>query len=534
MGGTKPVTVTDRRWKKWVEREAPIVLPPGDEAAAAAAAAAPPPRRAVLSSTGHTPRRATGKLTPIPVTTVANRRLQPSPEPLQPWSETELLTDWVQEEKAKALDYYSQGSPPGMMVLQAGIAAQTEPVQASRYVVLQTSPSCGASLDFFAPEAWMKREAPRGQLPAAHAEVQRTGRRVSVTVHAGLHPDAPSAGSPVTFEWEVLSDAQQWEGAIKRAGAASESAASREAVAQHAAREAEVRRQQQEAAERLEREAEEIRARRRAEAEARATAAASAAQATLSATAAAATELVEKHRSRARLEPPTVHAIADGRHPSVDDLGSRRGNHMDVAEARDAIADLRAAYHLRGGPRQPEQEQRPVRAAPRVNEAARRKQREAAERRKRREQAQGQRNRQVTRQLEVEKREDAAERAARWGPCRDGDACTRADCKYSHPREFERKKAAIQHAKRAHEEARSAMWKAEQPRRVAADFRMGLKLGLKKPLLLPGAEDRIDPDEARRAIERLKAKYHPHLPKAARPPKLPKPQVSKAARGAAA
>jgi hypothetical protein len=31
MGGTKPVTVTDRRWKKWVEREAPIVLPPGDD-----------------------------------------------------------------------------------------------------------------------------------------------------------------------------------------------------------------------------------------------------------------------------------------------------------------------------------------------------------------------------------------------------------------------------------------------------------------------------------------------------------------------
>ena len=57
------------------------------------------------------------------------------------------------------------------------------------------------------------------------------------------------------------------------------------------------------------------------------------------------------------------------------------------------------------------------------------------------------------------------------------------------------------------------MWKAKQAQHQAvADFRTGLKLGLKKPLLLPGAEERVDPAEARRAIARLKAKYRPRLP----------------------
>ena len=37
-----------------------------------------------------------------------------------------------------------------------------------------------------------------------------------------------------------------------------------------------------------------------------------------------------------------------------------------------------------------------------------------------------------------------------------------------------------------------------------------MKLGLKKPLMLPSVADPIDLVEARRAIERLTAKYHPH------------------------
>ena len=49
-------------------------------------------------------------------------------------------------------------------------------------------------------------------------------------------------------------------------------------------------------------------------------------------------------------------------------------------------------------------------------------------------------------------------------------------------------------------------------RHPAADFRMGLKLGLKKPLVLPSDEERIDPAEAQRLIRKLKAVYHPRRP----------------------
>ena len=148
-----------------------------------------------------------------------------------------------------------------------------------------------------------------------------------------------------------------------------------------------------------------------------------------------------------------------------------------------------------------------------MNHAAHAKQHEAAERRQACERRDKQGARQTRRKLEAEKDEDAIERAARWGPCRDGDSCTRATCKYSHPREFEQKKAAIAQAKALHEESRTAIWRAKpisQRQSGQVDFRAGLKLGLKKPLMLPSVADRVDPVEARRAIEMLKAKYHPH------------------------
>ena len=189
----------------------------------------------------------------------------------------------------------------------------------------------------------------------------------------------------------------------------------------------EQRRERAEAASRLEREADEIRARQAREArdakEARDAAAAAAAHTTLGGTAAAAAELAERYRSRARLEVPTVHANADGQHGDMyNDPGSARQMDFraDAAEARREIAELRAAYHMREPKAPPE---RTV-AQPRVNEGARRKQQEAAERRHARERRDKQKARQIRRKLEAEKDQDAVERAARWGHCRDGDCCT--------------------------------------------------------------------------------------------------------------
>ena len=472
-------------------------------------AAVPPPRK-VLSQTGHTPRRVTGKsvclpfyllaqpaslpaclsvclsvsirlclifhsvtlsgkLTPIPIAVTVNRRLQRIAEPLEPWSETQLLTEWAREEETKARDYYPH--PEGLQVLKAGIAAQTHPEQGSRYLVLRKL-DAATTLDVFAPNALITHEPPRGRLPLSHAAVHRSGRAVAVTVHAGVHPDAQSAGATVAFDWERLRDSKLWADAIRSAADLSETAESRERVAQHAAWVAEQQLQRTEASARLEREA----ARQREGAER----ASAAAHATLGATAAAARELVERHCSRASMNPPNRATIQTAQTTKSDSVCT------DAAEIRGAIADLRAAYHLRALRQQPE-DQVPQRQARRENVAARRKQREAAERRGRRAEEQREKNDQFQRQLDDDRNVDPVERAARWGPCRSGDACMLPNCKYSHPREMERKKATIQHAKRAHEEVRSTMWKAKQAQhQVTADFRMGLKLGLKKPLLLPG------------------------------------------------
>lgn len=510
MGGPRVRTATDEVYEQWIHKEAPIVLPEEGATSTERPVATPPPRK-VLSKTGHTPRRATGKLTPIPITVVPNRRLQPSPQPLEPWSETELLTDWAHEVESKALDYYSDAA--SVAVLKAGIAAQIQPEQGSRYFVLRQSGHV-ATLDAFAPQAWMTHAPARAQLPLSHAKVRRSGRRVDVKVHLAVHPDADSAANTVAFECETLHDSKQWDDAIRSAAAASETAVSREIAAQHADREAEQRRQHAEATARLERETEKIRARQQAEEAERASVAASAAHATIGATAAVAQELIERHCTRERkLEPALVRANTDHYCQQVGHLGSHRSNRADAAEARGAIADLRAAYHLRAPRQQTQEDQRPKRQAPRENVQARQRQREAAERRHRREQEQHKKNDQFKCDLEIERTTDPVERANRWGPCRGGDACVLPDCRYSHPREIERKKATIQQAKRVHEEVRSAQWKAKQPQsNLAADFRMGLKLGLKKPLMLPSAEDQVDPAEAQRAISKLKAMYHPRRP----------------------
>ena len=347
----------DRLREKWVAREAPVVLSDGGGDAdgadggtrhgRAAPAVRPPPR--ATAELLH-PVTATGTITPVPLKIVQNRRLQPSPD-VEPWSEAELLGDWAHEESSKALDYYTQ-QPEGMTVLKAAIVAQL-PGPTAQYTVLQRSPAHGASLDLFAPEAWMRRDGPRLELPLAHADVQRTGRTVAVTVHAGVHPDSGAAGVPITFEWDALRDAKGWEKAIARAAEQSESKATRERVGQWAKAEEEERRQRAEAAARLEHEAEEIRARHTKEArqaiEARDTAAAAAAHTTLSGTAAAAAELAERYNSRARLEVPTVHVNADGRHGDMyNDPGSARQMDFraDAAEARREIAELRAMNHM--------------------------------------------------------------------------------------------------------------------------------------------------------------------------------------------
>ncbi len=503
MGDRRTRTATDKAYEQWIRKEAPIVLP--EEGATITEWAAVPPPRKLSKSTGHTPRRATGKLTPIPVTVVPNRRLQPSPQPLQPWSETELLTDWAHEVESKALDYYSD--PAGKVVLKAGIAAQVQPEQGSRYFVLQQMDDV-ATLDAFDPQAWMTHAPARAQLPLSHAEVRRSGRRLDVKVHLAVHAD----GGTVAFECVTLHESKQWDEAIRSAAAASETAVSRQIVAQHADREAEQRRQRAEATARLEQETAEIRARQLADEVARASAATSAAHATLGATAAAAQQLIERHCVRAR-GPAPVRMNADDRCQQMGDLGGHRSIRVDATEARRAIADLRAAYHLRAPRQQTLEDQRRKRQAPSENIQARQKQREAAERRHRRAQEQRKKNDQFKCDLENERINNPVERAKRWGPCRDGDACVLPECRYSHPREIERKKATIQQAKRAHEEARSTQWRAEQlQRRPVADFRMGLKLGLKKPLMLPSSEDRIDPAEAQRAIAKLKAIYHPRRP----------------------
>eukprot|EP01043_Picozoa_sp_COSAG02_P042967 COSAG02_NODE_3700_length_6367_cov_3.868379_3_plen_512_part_00 len=504
MGGPRTRTATDKAYEQWIRKEAPIVLPEKG-ATITERAAVPPPQKLLSKRTGHTPRRATGKLARIPITVVPNRRLQPSPQPLQPWSETELLTDWAHEVESKALDYYSD--PAGKVVLKAGIAAQVQPEQGSRYFVLRQVDDA-ATLDVFAPHAWMTQAPARAQLPLLHAEVRRSGRRLDVKVHLAVHPD----GGTVAFECETLQDSKQWDDAIRNAAAASETAVSREIVAQHADREVEQRRQRAEAAVRLEQETEEIRARQLADEVARTSAAANVAHATLGATAVATQELIERHCVRAR-RPPPVRMNADSRYQQVGDLAGHCSIRVDAAEARGAIADLRAAYHLRASRKQMQEDQRRKRHAPRENIQARQKQREAAERRHRRAQELRKKNDRLKCDLESERINDPVERVNRWGPCRNGDACVLPECRYSHPREIERKKAAVQQAKRAHEEVRSSKWKAEHlQRRPAADFRIGLKLGLKKPLMLPRSQDRIDPAEAQRAIAKLKAIYHPRRP----------------------
>ena len=493
MARRKPVTRTDRRWEQWVAREAPIVLP---EPEPEPEPRPPLRRRTVLSSSGHTPRRATGRLTPVAAPReVTNQRLaaakRAAQQPPQPWSEGELLDDWASG--PDALDFYRGREPRGMSILKAGAVQLTQPQATARYAVLQTAPGHGASLDHFAPEGWM-RSAAREELPLAHAEIQRHGRGITVTPHRGVHPGC--TGAPTSFEWRTMPEAKSWEAAIRTAGEEAEDEASRAAARRHAAQAAEEEELRRRAALRLEEEREAIRARQQ---EAEEAAAAAAADETLGATAAAAEQLVAKHRARARLEVPTVHAIADGRHPSVDDLG-KEGSHAD--EARSAIAELRAEYHLR----EPKPPTHPRGAAPRVNEDARRKRAAAAGRRDERARAQRREHQKVLRRAAEDSASNATVRQRQYGQCALGDACKRPGCRFAHPRDSKHGKGAITERRLAHEQRRSDVWKSQHTHR--RDLALQLKLGLRNtPMLAPDAA--VDPEEARRALAELHAKYHP-------------------------
>ena len=180
--------------------------------------------------TGHAPRRS------------ARARLSPVPPPRSTprWTEDDLLGSWQAEQP---LRYYGAGpgcAAPleGMRVLKAGNALQPGAPAPNRYLVLQTSPGGGARLDTF-PAGPKKRKARQlWQLPLSHAQLQRDGRRLTVTVHPAVHSDCTSAGAPIVFEWEDLREAQGWAEQIARAGVESESAESRAVAARHEAAQA--------------------------------------------------------------------------------------------------------------------------------------------------------------------------------------------------------------------------------------------------------------------------------------------------------